>query len=228
MISSFGDHLDVVSVFGWYVENSFFGESLAIWSLLRPRLLSPTVLVSSIVRAIVRARSHHVVLSSGLLWVNRSPMCTLLGALSSRFGNESCQAIPLRAVCPMTSAYLNGTEKMISSRMDNFARCSSGWQYIKSPLTLQTYVLFFASKLCHLLLHFHLAQGFLWRASRRVAVEEDQRVTEIRLHMEPTALLLVRLHGAPKVDKFSTSSQSGMSKSPDHPSYARDTYSMHF
>ena len=53
---------------------------------------------------------------------------------------------------------------------------------------------FFCEK-CPLLL-FHLAQGFTWRAFRRVRVEEDRKVWEIRLQMVGTAFLLVRLHGA--------------------------------
>ena len=49
------------------------------------------------------------------------------------------------------------------------------------------------------LFFFHLAQGFPSRAFRRVGVEEDRRASDVRLHMETTGVLLVRLPGVSTV-----------------------------
>ena len=146
--SSFGDHLEVFCTLGWNVEVSFSSASflesglcfvpgcyllLLLWCLgSSGPFFGPD-----------RIGSCSVLDTCG--WTGHT-MCILLEALSSLFGNELFQSIPLRGRLISHhsndhSAYvrrrnrcfsslaspptcLHGMEKVVSPRMYNFARCT--------------------------------------------------------------------------------------------------------
>ena len=87
----------------------------------------------------------------------------------------------------------------------------------------------FLEKVCPLLLH--LAQGFSWRAFRRVQGEKHQKFGRSvcwnnRFPFGATSWCFNRLASISEGDRFSKSSQSATSKPPDHPLSARNTFPM--
>ena len=81
-----------------------FGKRVAIWSFLRPKLPFLLSVVSLEVCAIPRARSYQIVWYFGLVWVDRSPICFLLEAESSIFGN-----VLFHSICGSVWAQVSAT-----------------------------------------------------------------------------------------------------------------------
>ena len=77
---------------------------------------------------------------------------------------------------------------------------------------------------------FHLGRGFPWRTFRRVEVNKIEKIERIRQNMENPSCVTSRclnlLTWISEAGRFSRSSQSTMSKSPDRPPPARKTKPM--
>ena len=140
---------------------------------------------------------------------------------------SNCSACPASSVlgvlCLITPTYSIDMKKVVSSRMHSSVPSTSWWRYMKSPLMLKKCIYHFLLRPGCALLRFHLAQGFRWRAFRRVEAEEDRRAERLArarkesFSLECDFLVLEPFNVNIGADRFSKSFQSAMGKSTDNP-----------